>query len=380
MPRPSCAAFHFPIVAMRRFVPLAFALLAPAYLAAQQPTLASDGGATFTVGTATATRGTSATGEIVVPAGADSGLRIPVAVFHGARPGPVVAFVAGSHGTEYASIVAMQRLLPRLDARRLAGTVIVAPLINVASTQQMTPHLNPVDRKSMNGNYPGDSTGTQTQRALAAVTREIVAPADVIVDLHGGDLDEDLRPYSYWFRSGNAAQDSASRRLVLAFGLDHVIVDDVDPAAPSTGRSLSGQSLVRGKTVLVAEAGRSGVVTPADVASLVNGSLNVLGALRMIDRPVRPLRNPVWLGGGVRVAADSAGMFFATVGRDARVAKGAVVGYTTDYLGRRTGDVRAPIAGLVTFIRGVPSTWPRAALVNIAPVLANPPAWSKPTS
>src|ERR1043166_1807162 len=153
--------------------------------------------ATFTVGTASASRGTTATGFIDVSAAADSGLHIPVAVIHGAKPGPVVAFVAGSHGTEYASIVAMQRLIPRIDAKTLTGTVIVVPIINIASIETMTPHVNPIDRKGMNSSYPGDPNGTQSQRALAAMTRDVVTPADVIVDLHGGDLDEDLRPYSY---------------------------------------------------------------------------------------------------------------------------------------------------------------------------------------
>jgi len=339
---------------------------------------AQDAHPTFSVGTATATRGATAMGTIVVPATIDSGLRIPVAVIHGARPGPVVAFVAGSHGTEYASIVAMQRLIPRIDARKLSGTVIVAPLLNIASFEAMTPHLNPVDRKGMNGQYPGDSTGTQSPRALALVTREIVAPADVIIDLHGGDLDENLRPYSYWMRSGRPAQDSAGRALVMAFGLDHVIVQDVNPAAPAAGRSLSGQALVRGKTVLVAEAGRSGTVEAGDVSMLVEGSLNVLGALHMIERSVHPPKNIVWLSGndGKRVTADSGGMFFATVHRDTRVKAGTVLGYTTDYLGRKTRDIRAPIDGLVTFIRGVPSMWPNATLVNVAPVLATPPVWA----
>src|SRR5215471_7964819 len=247
----------------------------------------------FSVGNATAQRGTAATGVIAVPAGSDSALDIPVAVIHGARPGPVVAFVAGSHGTEYSSIVAMQRLIPRIDATKLAGTVIIVPIINIASWTQMTPHLNPIDRKGMNAGYPGDSSGTQTQRALALMTSQVVAPADVVVDLHGGDLDENLRPYSYWFRGGKAAQDSAALKLIMAFGLDHIIVTDVNPAAPNAGRSLSSQALVRGKTVLVAEAGRSGVVAPSDITELVDGSLNVLGTLKMLQRQVRPVANPI---------------------------------------------------------------------------------------
>ncbi|HTE47015.1 MAG TPA: succinylglutamate desuccinylase/aspartoacylase family protein [Gemmatimonadaceae bacterium] len=330
----------------------------------------------FVVGSATAAPGTTAYGAIAIPAGSDSALQIAVAVIRGVKPGPTVAFVAGSHGTEYSSIIAMQRLVSRIDAKKLGGTVIIAPLLNVASFQAMTPHINPVDRKGMNGSYPGDPNGTQTQRALAAVAKQIVDPADVIVDLHGGDLDEDLRPYSYWYRGGNAAQDSAGLKLVLAFGLDHVIVTNVDPKAANAGRSLSGYALGHGKTVLIAEAGRSGIVAPSDLTSLVEGSLNVLGELGMTARTVVKLQHPVWLdGAGSRVAADSAGVFFPTVARDTKVKQGQIVGHTTDYLGRPTGDVRAKIDGLVTFIRGVPSMWPGSTLVNVAPILTDPGKW-----
>lgn len=347
-------------------------LLSASAVFAQQST-------SFTVGSATAAPGTTAYGAIAIPAGSDSGLRIPVAVVRGARPGPVVAFVAGSHGTEYTSIIAMQKLISRIDGRQLSGTVIILPLLNVPSFETMTPHINPIDRKGMNSSYPGDSAGTQTQRALAAVTKQVLIPADVVVDLHGGDLDEDLRPYSYWFRGGRAAQDSAGLKLALAFGLDHIIVTDVDPNAANAGRSLSTQALIRGKTVLVAEAGRVGTVVPADLNPLIEGSLNVLGELHMLSRTSKHVQHPVWLAGaGARVAADSAGVFFPTVSRDTRVTKGQVVGHTTDYLGRRTGDIRAPIDGLVTFIRGVPSMWPRATLVNVAPVLSGPGEWKPP--
>jgi len=345
-------------------------------LAGAQPNAAP----TFTVGTATAQRGMTATGTIPVPAGSDSALAIPVAVIHGARPGPVVAFVAGSHGTEYSSIVALQRLIPRIDAKTLSGTVIVVPIINIASFQQMTPHLNPIDRKSMNGNYPGDPNGTQSQRALALMTSQVVVPADVVVDLHGGDLDENLRPYSYWFRGGQAAQDSAGLKLALAFGLDHIIVTDVNPAAPNAGRSLSSQALVRGKTVLVAEAGRSGVVAPSDITALVDGSLNVLGELKMLQRQAHRVVNPIWLdGSSPRIVADSTSFFFASVDRDVRVKKGQVLGYTTDLLGRKIGDVVAPIDGLVTFIRGVPSAWKGATLATVLPVITSPQPWKAPT-
>jgi len=353
----------------------AVSFVAPPALA-QQPDLH----ATVTVGTAVARRGQIAYGALRIAAGVDSATTLPIAVVNGARPGPVLALVAGSHGTEYTSIVALGRLIGQLDPRTVSGTVIVAPLLNVASFTQMTVHLNPVDGKGMNAQYPGDPAGTQTQRALARVAAEVVKPADVVLDLHGGDLDEDLRPYSYWFRGGQPAQDSASRALALAFGLDHIIVRDFDLGDPASRRNLGGYAMSLGKTVLVAEAGRSGTVAPEDLQALIDGALNVMGALRMIDRPLRPVERPVWLDASTRLAADSAGMFFATVRRGTYVAEGMKIGYTTDYLGRFTGDVRSPTAGVVTFIRGVPSTWKGATLVTIGRVLPEVPPYKKPGS
>src|SRR5437588_6099683 len=120
---------------------------------------------TFTVGTATAARGQKATGAIEVPAGIDAGLSIPVAVFHGAKPGRVLALVAGAHSTEYTSIIALEKLIGTLNPVEISGTVIIVPLINIQSFEQKVPHLNPVDHKSMNRWYPGKMDGTQTDRA-----------------------------------------------------------------------------------------------------------------------------------------------------------------------------------------------------------------------
>lgn len=359
---------------MRAPALLVLSCLATLPLSAQQP----DARASVTVGTATARRGQSANGFLRIPAGPDSATNVPVTIVNGTRPGPLVAIIAGSHGTEYTSIVALTRLASHIDPRNLSGTVIVAPLLNVASFNQMTVHTNPVDAKGMNASYPGDAAGTQTLRVLAAVTEQIVKPADVIIDLHGGDLDEDLRPYSYWIRTGKASQDSASRALALAFGLDMIIVRDIDVANPASIRSLSGYGLSLGKTALVAEAGRSGTVLADDLAALTEGTLNALGALKMIDRNVRPIERAVWVDAGGRVAADSAVMFFSTVGRGAAVSEGMKVGYTMDYFGRTIGDVKSPLSGVVTFIRGVPSAWKGATLVAVSRVYSEVPPWRKP--
>src|SRR5712692_5119400 len=116
----------------------------------------------FTVGTASAALGQKATGFLEVPAGVDAATSIPIVVVNGAKPGKVLALVSGAHGTEYVSIIAIEKLISALDPAQVTGTVILVPLINIQSFEQKVPHVNPIDNKSMNRFYPGKSDGTQT--------------------------------------------------------------------------------------------------------------------------------------------------------------------------------------------------------------------------
>ena len=328
----------------------------------------SDAHATFRVGTATATRGKKALGVLKVPAGSDGGYDMPVAVIHGARPGPVLAVAAGAHGSEYASILAVERLIDAVNPAEMSGTLVLLPIINVPSFEKITPHVNPTDNKSMNRFYPGDPNGTQTDRASFVVTKEVVEQCDHLIDLHGGDLDENLRPYSYWTVTGNQKQDELSRAMVLAFGLDHIIVSSDRPKDPKASRYLENTASTRGKPSFTAEAGRSGPVAENDVTVLVNGVLNVMGHLKMTQRSVSPVKNPVWIEPVLSVTAEQNGVFHPRVDRDAHVAKGAPIGIVTDYNNRKIQDIASPDAGIVLFIRALPSLKKGDTIVSIGVV------------
>jgi hypothetical protein len=311
--------------------------------------------ATFTVGTATAARGQKAVGAIEVPAGVDAALSIPVVVVHGAKAGPVLAIVAGLHGTEYASIVAVERLIDRLDPADLSGTAILVPLVNVPSFEQKVPHLNPVDGKNMNRMFPGRPDGTQTDRASYLITQQVVDQCDHLIDLHGGDLDESLRPYTYWTKTGQEPQDSVSKAMVLAFGLDTIIISADRPTDRGASRYLENTASVRGKPSFTAEAGHAGTVEPEDVDALVNGSLSVMRYLKMLPGAPSPVESPVWIERLADVTSEATGLFTPLVTRGAYVQQGMRLGYVTDYVGRRLFDARAPESGVVLYIRAVPS-------------------------
>ena len=323
---------------------LALALAASAYAA------------DITAGTATAAAGHRANGFLEVPAGADAAARIPVIVINGTRPGPTLALVSGAHGTEYASILALHALARNVDPANLSGALIVVPLLNVASFSQMVPHLNPVDGKNMNRLYPGKADGTQTERALLAVTRQVLEKCDYLIDFHGGDLDENLRRYAYWADTGKDRLDTISRGMVMAFGLDHIIIQrNRNPVAPGGAVTITREAQNLGKPAIAVEAGHSGTTAAEDIDVLVRGSLNVMRHLKMLPGPAAPVEQAVWIGNYAVVSSDLDGVFYPMVVPEAYVQKGMKIGYVTDYFGEKIADVTSPRSGVVIYIRSVPS-------------------------
>jgi predicted deacylase len=168
--------------------------------------------------------------------------------------------------------------------------------------------------------------------------------------------------------TGNQKQDDLSKAMVLAFGLDHIIVSRDRPKDPNASRFLENTATTRGKASFTAEAGRSGPVDAKDVDALVRGVMGVMAQLKMTKGTPRPVARPIWVEPIVTIAAERDGVFRPTVDRDAHVAKGAKIGSITDYLGRPLQEIAAPDAGVVMFIRAVPSLKKGDTIANIGVV------------
>jgi len=327
----------------------------------------------FRVGTATAAPGQKATGYLEVPAGVDPAANIPVVVVNGAKPGKVLALVSGAHGTEYTSIIAIERLIGALDPAQISGIVILVPLVNIASFEQKVPHVNPIDNKSMNRFYPGKADGTQTERASFLITKQIIDRCDYLIDYHGGDLDESLRPYAYWGPTGHDAQDRISKEMVLAFGLDHIIIWRERPTDPAATRYLDNTASVHGKPSIVVEAGYAGTTETDDIALLVNGTLSTMRALKLLPGDPHPIENPVWLDKIVDVLGEQLGIFYPLVKRGAYVEAGMKLGYVTDFYGKIVAEPRAPVAGVILHVNALPTLRKGDNIANIGVVASHAP-------
>jgi|SRR5437867_1429478 len=318
-------------------------------IATQQPT-------PLTIGPIVARPGQAATGFIAVPAGVDSGTRIPITIVRGAQAGPTLALIAGTHGSEVAPVVALERVRAALDPARLRGTVLIVHVANMPSFLGRTIYYSPVDGKNLNRVYPGKADGTVSERIAFAITRDIIEAADYLVDMHAGDGNESLRPYTYWSPLGlNARADSIAREMALAWGNDHIVIDTMRPRDRNASVYTQNTAQIRGKPSLTTETGYLGVPVEEMVQRNVDGVFRLLRYLRMLPGDVELVRSPLFFERTEVLRSPATGVWHAKVERGQSVQKGTVVGILTDFFGVTQAEIRAPFGGIMLYVVGTPA-------------------------
>ena len=293
-------------------------------------------------------------GLLPVPAKDGPGTEIPYTVIHGAKKGPVLALVSGVHAVEYPPILASYRLKGLIDAKALRGTVLIVHIANLPSFKRRTIYYGPDDWKNLNRVFPGDREGTMSQRIAAVLNEEVVRRADVLIDMHCGDGNEALIPYTYWMISGDKRFDARTRDLALAFGIPHIIIDDTRGHELKESKYLGNTAILQGKPAITTEAGFLGRVDEESVVRNVRGAMSVLRHLDMIDGDPEPAADPVWIDKYEVVYSRHDGLFAPRVEMGYFVREGQVVGTITDYLGAWKEDVRAPFTGILLYVLGTP--------------------------
>jgi predicted deacylase len=303
---------------------------------------------------ATAAFAQVSTEMVRVPDAADRGTEIPVTTIRGAQPGPTLALVAGNHGYEYPPILASYRLKQQLDPRTLRGTVIIVHIANLPSFLGRTVYFSPVDHKNLNRVYPGQADGTVSQRIAYAITKQVIEKADVVLDLHAGDGNENLRPYVYQAVTGDAAMDRRIADLATAAGFDVIVLDKDRPKDPARSLYCSTTAVTRGKPALTIESGSLGGRDEESIAAITRAVDNVMKHLGMRDgKPVLPKRQ-TRIEQAVVVTAPETGVMDPLVTRDQNVKKGDRLAVIRDFAGSEIADVRAPFDGVVLYIVATP--------------------------
>ena len=295
-----------------------------------------------------------ASGFLMVPPGMDASTEIPVTVIHGGRPGPVLALIAGNHGYEYPPILALQQLKPTIRPSTLAGTIIMVHCANMPSFLGRTVYFSPVDGKNLNRVYPGKTDGTVSDRIAYVMTTEVIEKSDYVLDLHCGDGNESLMPYLYQSETGNAEFDAQIAAMVLAFGMDHIVVDRGRPTDPAASLYCSTTAITRGKPAVTIEAGFLGGTDQESVDIIKNGIWSVMRLLQMIDGAPGKVEHPIYLDPSEVLYSPVTGLLYPQVEKNQMVKSGDLLVSITDFFGVPLAEIRAPFDGVVLYVVATP--------------------------
>jgi len=196
-------------------------------------------------------------------------LYMPIKVIHGKRPGPCLLVTGAMHGNELNGTEIINRLLGNKHLKRLQGTLIAVPVLNVYGLINRSRHLpggTELDRC-----FPGSEHGSHAARLAHLFTSEIFSKADVCIDLQTGYMNYTNLPQIY---IDNSCEQSKS--LAKAFN-----VPVISPAQHDEGM-LSTHAQSQQKPYLTYEAGEAMRFDEYAITVGVRGITNVMRELQML--------------------------------------------------------------------------------------------------
>lgn len=258
----------------------------------------------------------------------------PVLVVNGAKQGPVLCLTAAVHGDELNGIEIVRRVLYNLDAKKLSGTVIGVPIVNLQGFRRGSRYLP--DRRDLNRFFPGDPRGSSAARIAHSFFHEVIGHCDALVDLHTGS-----------FYRTNLPQLRADLRdsevLELSQGFDGTVVLQSEGALGT----LRQAAVAAGIPAVTLEAGEPMRLQEKEVNHGVKSVQSLLGKMGMIKKssfwgqPEPVYYQSFW------VRADQGGILFSEVDLGERVKENEVLGTVTDPITNVRTEILSPYRGRV---------------------------------
>ncbi len=280
---------------------------------------------------------------------------MPVHVIHGRQEGPRLFISGAIHGDEIIGTEIIRRLMNLKKVRKLRGTLIAVPVVNVYAFLQQS-RYSP-DRRDLNRFFPGFEKGSLTSQLAHEFMEEIVRGSDYGIDLHAGSNHRANLP-----QIRAAIDDPDVLQLSQAFQVPVVI------NAPARDGSLRQSAAAEGVRVLLYEGGEALRFDEEAIRAGLRGIIAVMVAIGML-RPNRRQKSridPLIADSTSWVRAPSSGMLHMETPLGGRVTKNSRIGLIADPFGDQTIDIRSPVSGIVIGRLNLPLVHRGDAIIHIA--------------
>ena len=197
-------------------------------------------------------------------------LMIPISVIRNGT-GPTALLTGANHGDEYEGPVALQNLALHLTVSDISGRVIIVPAFNYPAFRAGSRN-SPIDDGNMNRVFPGNPSGTVTEKIADYFMRTLVPMSDVIVDIHSGGKSLEFLPFAAAHVLADKDQQTACVAAMRAFNAPYsMLLLEID----NTGMYDTAVE-DQGKVFVSSELGGGGTTTAKTVSIAKKGIRNVL--------------------------------------------------------------------------------------------------------
>lgn len=260
-------------------------------------------------------------------------------------PGPLLCIMSGIHINEASSIAAAANLADHFDPATLKGTISIIPVVSTHNLFKYTLVTPPSAGRDLHWSYPGSPDGTFNEALAYALLNDWGRNADVLLDLHGGDLDERMTRYVVIQSTEDPAFNARARALASCFDTS-LVVELAATGDAEFGRCCTALSAQR-KLGLVSEAGDSGTPDAESIQWHTQGILQVAAWLGMIPSTFKGRGDQAYLDRYEWITAPQAGLVERTFEPGEWIESGEVIGIVRDFYGRVISEIRAPASGFV---------------------------------
>ena len=260
---------------------------------------------------------------------------IPIYVYHSGNPGPRLLVQAGLHGDEINGIEVVRRMLQKSLFKVQRGSVIAVPVLNVYGFIHFSRDMP--DGKDVNRSFPGTKNGSLARRIAWHYREQVMAQADLAVDLHTGGAQRHNYPQVRY-----TPEDEESRKLAEAFHAPLYFPSNLIKG------SFRQAAYAMGIPSIVYEAGESARFDEQAIREGMQGILQLMRHLEMIAAVpalYAERHPPVHLSERKWLRSPMAGMFIPEVLNGSQALSGQILGLVTDTNGKRQKTIKAPFDG-----------------------------------
>ena len=281
---------------------------------------------------------------------ADGGMwRLPFMYVTGAKSGSTLLVTAGVHGDEYEGVEAIPQLFSMIKPDDLQGTLLLLPICNVPA-YEVALRSSPIDGLNLARVFPGERDGTITQRIAYWITEKLLKHCNFFIDLHSAGIAYDIPTLVGYIHSDDDLGQQ-SRAAAEAFAAP-ILWGHPLPIPP--GRSISAATELNVPS-LYTEAAGGGYARPDDIACFVDGILNVMKYLSMLEgiAEARTMTHHLIGDGNLDtvISAPTSGYFRARVNLLDEVKRGDTLGIIQDVFGQVMTEIKADREGVVIMLR-----------------------------